>query len=485
MSHDQTDRLDEYEDDDAYQDDSADEGQWLSETESDDVDEDADDDESDYGDDDQYSEDDDLEYGDAPDDDDEPEEAVSNGSAGIAASVFGSLLATAGTAWAAVGTELPLDTLTQAGVSPFGMSTVGLIVLVYGALARGQRSVENAAATSRNTQPAPATIDPQLLESLRTRSSQDASSPELDELRQDIGRILVVLQRQDEKIANLTRATKMYGQPLVEITNQVNDVSARQRDTLKSVSVVAERLTRVEQATQAITAAVDRVAEPLDTLGELDFSGPLQSEFSRASEQLRQVVEGMGPALRSDLSELGRPTTAAVERLGARLDTVEASIDGQARRIANELGSEVSAQVQKLGSGLREEFEENSRKLREGMRSIGDEVADAMSKAGNSAQSPVDLSSVENACEHLKREVSGLATSIARLTNAPRPAAPSPTAAQPAAEPTAPSAPQQTAAPAEQGKKAPGGLAHSIAGSAAKPGKNVLGAIAKLKSMRN
>ena len=482
MSHDQTDRPDEYEDDDAYQDDSAGEGQWLSETESDDADEDAYADESDYGDDDQYSEDDDLEYGDAPDDDAEPEDAVSNGSAGIAASVFGSLLATAGTVWAAVGTELPLDTLTQAGVSPFGMSTVGLIVLVYGALARGQRSVENAAAAS---QPAPATIDPQLLESLRARPSQDASGPELDELRQDIGRILVVLQRQDEKITNLTRATKMYGQPLVEITNQVNDVSARQRDTLKSVGVVAEGLTRVEQATQAITAAVDRVAEPLDTLGELDFSGPLQSEFSRASEQLRQVLEGMGPALRSDLSELGRPTAAAVERLGARLDTVEASIDGQARRIANELGSEVSAQVQKLGSGLREEFEENSRKLREGMRSIGDEVADAMSKAGNSAQSPVDLSSVENACEHLKREVSGLATSIARLTNAPRPAAPAPTAAQPAAEPTAPSAPQQTAAPAEQGKKAPGGLAHSIAGSAAKPGKNVLGAIAKLKSMRN
>ena len=39
--------------------------------------------------------------------------------------------------------------------------------------------------------------------------------------------MLIALERQDEKVNNLSKSLKMYGKPLMEIATQGNDIAAQ------------------------------------------------------------------------------------------------------------------------------------------------------------------------------------------------------------------------------------------------------------------
>jgi hypothetical protein len=96
-------------------------------------------------------------------------------------------------------------------------------------------------------------------------------------------------------------------------------------------------------------------------------------------------------------------------------------------------------------------------------------------------QQPVALDGLEDAVTTIQREIQTLATSLARI-EAQRPDGIQLAKDGPAAHPEV--APPAPPAPAGQGGGV-GDLAQSIAGARKATGKNVLGAIAKLKSMRS
>ncbi|MGE0144983.1 MAG: hypothetical protein AB7I19_15820 [Planctomycetota bacterium] len=230
-------------------------------------------------------------------------------------------------------------------------------------------------------------------------------------------------QRLDEKIANLTRATKLYGTPLLEISNQVSDVATRLNDTAEIATKVAELQSAFENTERLEAKDLDPLAQTIQSTRELMTEATKQQR--RLQESLDEVQDAIVTAIRSGQDELRR-----------------AIADG-------------SAHVQR--------------------------EVERQATLGASAPA-VDLGSIEDALSRIQREVQSLATSISRIEARPATAM----APQAALASPAPSAPATTTASAAPTNSAPpDGLAERIAGTTQSKNKNVLGAIAKLRSMRS
>jgi hypothetical protein len=228
-------------------------------------------------------------------------------------------------------------------------------------------------------------------------------------------------QRLDEKIANLTRATKLYGTPLLEISNQVSDVSARLTDTAEIATKVAELQSAIENAERLEAKDLDPLAQAIQSTREV--MGEATKQQRRLQESLDKAQDAIVTAIQTGQDDLRR-----------------AIADG-------------SAHVQR--------------------------EVERQATLGASAP-PVDLGSIEDALTRIQREVQSLATSISRIESRPAPAM-TPQSSLAVAAPSANAAPPAAAtnaAPVE-------GLAERIAGTTQSKNKNVLGAIAKLRSMRN
>jgi len=216
---------------------------------------------------------------------------------------------------------------------------------------------------------------------------------------EDVDRILMALQRQDEKVNNLTRATKMYGKPMVEITTQVSETANQLKDLSASLSELREQVGKIKELKESLDSAMQAP--------KLSVSD-LQSGFDGLAKELSQSFEAGLLGTRKHLD-------ASIEKLAASAD-----------------------------------------------------------------RSPV--TELENTLGSIQKEISGIATGIDQLRSRPA-------IAPQGAAPSMPAPTNPAPAPAkEEAKKAattpPGGLAHSISGSRNATGKNVLGAIAKLKNMR-
>ncbi|MGA0870299.1 MAG: hypothetical protein ACO3UM_15320 [Planctomycetota bacterium] len=284
-----------------------------------------------------------------------------------------------------------LQPLQAAGVTPFAVAVAGMLAAVLGSL--------RAAGDSRAAQTA------WRLDQLE-QGMQSLAPGQADQIG-EAGHILVALQRQDEKLNNLTRATKLYGKPLAEVTEQVHEIAQGQAKLDLDVA-------NLERAMQNATAAV-----------EAQLAGRLEA-VTAAVQQLERAVH--------DSRTETNPATPWT-REEAREDLADA--------------------VTQVRSALRE--------------------LDA-----GAPQQPVVLDSLEDAVTTIQREIQALATSVARI-EAQRPTAISLAKDGPAPRPevTPPAAPAPTA------QSGVGDLAQSIAGERKATGKNVLGAIAKLKSMRS
>lgn len=286
-----------------------------------------------------------------------------------------------------------LAPLAAAGFTPFAVAVAGLITASLGSLrAAGER---RAAETNWRMD--------QLEQSLLTLSP--GQSEQIDEA----GHILVALQRQDEKLNNLTRATKLYGKPLAEVTEQVHEIAQGQSKLDLDVA-------NLERAMHAATSASEaHLAERLEDL-------------ARTVRELQEAVAS---------SQNTTDTKGSWTREEAREDLADA--------------------VTQVRTALRE--------------------LDAPA-----APQPVVLDGLEDAVVTIQREIQSLATSLSRIESQ-RPtasAAPTPAEAGPATQPTI--SLSKTPTPS-QGPV--GDLAQSIAGERKAKGRNVLGAIAKLKSMRS
>lgn len=205
------------------------------------------------------------------------------------------------------------------------------------------------------------------------------------------------LHRLDEKISNLSRATKMYGKPLLDVANRMQEA--------------ANHLTEIERSLDSV---VEQVKSSSSRLGE--DVGKLMTAVDRADPFPKEEIDKLiAASMRS---------TELIEEVREEIATKPES------------SGEVKASIQSMLDKL----------------------------------------------ESVQGDVKALSDRVASIRVAPAAtatvAATTPTAT--AAKAPAPS-PQTAAAPAD----APAGVANSIAGERKSKGKNVLGAIAKLKQMRN
>lgn len=302
--------------------------------------------------------------------------------------------------------------LAKAGIAPIHLLITGLLLIAFGTQRRQ---------TARLLAEQDRLADD--IESRVGRLTEGSGGVE----SQEIDRILMALQRQDEKVNNLTRATKMYGKPLIEIANQVNTLSAG-------------------------LDSVDRLAARLDDI---------EGKFAAASEKIETTV----------LSALEMNEDLPFgDQLADVLTTARRSAD-----VLDNLRDELTDQLGQRWEETRRHIADSIDRMLDGNRASG-------------AQSAVG-SDVETCLSALQREVAGIATSIARLQRMPvatdggGDTTPARAAEPPVASRSAP--PPGAARTTDDPARAGDGPAHSIAGERQTSGKNVLGAIAKLKSMRN
>ncbi len=315
-----------------------------------------------------------------------------------------------------------IGTLSQVGATPGVLVLFGSVVGLFANL----RQKQNRVFSNLN----------QLEADLQNEHQQNASSLEflveaqeqhLDRLPakgEELEHVLHLLQRQDEKLSNLTKALKMYGQPLIELSKQLSQVDGQAKETHAKI--------------EGTHAKVENVHATVEELGQ------------NVQDKLNELAESKDSQdISEHIQEILLSTKIVDESLHKMQGELQESISGQLATDMNKIlaalpKSEQDPQTAQMLTGLQQEM------------------------AG--------VSEMLNKLQHMQ----------ATAQPAPRPAAARP-AAQPAARPApapqqaAPAASQPAAQPAAGG---PGGLAQSISGAKKTKGKNVLGAIAKLKQMR-
>ena len=257
----------------------------------------------------------------------------------------------------------------------------------------------------------------------------------------EMGQMFIALQRQDEKLANLTRATKMYGKPLIEISNQVSDLLGKAADADKVVQQLEKSLIAASrEMSTSVTEAIESAS---------DVSTPFADQLAEILLASRSAATTVG--------ELKNEQQAQAEEL-----------QNQQRKLIEETQTT-------LAKDIHQRMDEMNKRLDKACDSI-EQLATAGGGSGGDQQ-------LDQTLDSIRKELSTMATSMSRIQHAGVAAAP---AAPAAPVPAAPAGP----APAGGGggvklKKNATGLAQSIAGERKASGTGVLGAIAKLKQMRN
>lgn len=346
---------------------------------------------------------------------------------GVGMALLGILLAIAAAARPA-GLEPLLDAISRLGMSPtlllgFGVATWGIGVVL------GRLYWHNELL---------AQCDGQLHDILAVVDSVDATTHALHDADasraanamsgDEAGQVLFALQRHEEKLANLTRATKTFGKPLVEMTTQLADVAAQ----------IAQGQASIQAVRVATEGGLNRLEEMLVKQAESGTSGSTD-QMRNVLEELRTGLQGKLEGVARDLAKTGPD---AIQR---HLATLSGQLDGK-----------LAANGQKVCDNLSKELATRLAELSKGAREDG-----------------VNLTPVLNGIAELRRDLVKLGGGLASSSSSSRPpqvSAPAPTVAD--SKPTADEPPAS-------------GLAQSIAGERSAKAGNVLGAIAKLKKMRS
>jgi gas vesicle protein len=267
----------------------------------------------------------------------------------------------------------------RVGLTGMSLLMVGILVSGFAVLGRRQAklefSVQGAHERSDRLEP-------------RLQYLVDAQEHHLDRppaSGEELDQVLLFLQRQDEKLNNLTKAFKMYGKPLIEITNRTAQTIHELSDLKKTVTEFAEK-------------AESR--SPVDEIAKL-----VKGTRGLTSKELR--------------SELENTIGSHIEKLATKLDQTTEQLAGGVEQVLAQVGDSSDPAMQEVKQGL------------------ADIAASLSTLEGRIAQG----------------SASGSTTQYSDSSTGSSPGI--------------------------------GGLAQSIAGAKKAPGKNVLGAIAKLKQMRN
>ncbi|MFM1872758.1 MAG: hypothetical protein RL398_2180 [Planctomycetota bacterium] len=356
---------------------------------------------------------------------------------GLGTTVVGAVLATAGIAVGVLNGPLTAQ-LSGFGLSSSTLVTVGGALVAAGiVLRRLAQGVHGQAAIRQDL--------------LRLAAAQNDHAERAPAAGDEVQHVLLSLQRQDEKLNNLTKAIKMYGKPLMEIAGTSTEVASTLAQVRAAVDAGQEERRRIATA----------IAGMAQNAPEVDL-GPVQERLRRLEVAVAAVSQRLEqPELQKSLLRLEDAAKATEEKLqrlvqGEKVDAatskLQASLDGAASKLLDGLGQ-----------------------LRDG-----------------------NLGGLESSVREIQREIAGVATVVHQIQNSVRTGAtrnvaadaatPRPTAAAAAAEPAAATAATTTSAPAPQpsgdSTAADGGGGYQT-GARATSGKNVLGAIAKLRQMKS
>ena len=326
--------------------------------------------------------------------------------------------------------------LTATGLTPGLLLVMGVIVSLVASVRRQQNSGQSRIATLEAMVADNEQYTSQALDYLvGMQEQQDARRPASGE---ELDQVLHTLSQQGAKITNITKALKMYGKPLVEVNKQLTELDIKTKAVAAGVADMRPRVTELQENLQP---AVERLEPTIRSVGE--------SVNEDLQQSIRDVATSRNRELLSAIEEL-RCTTAAdatkVHDLLAGLDL------GQLLESVEQLGASLTSELTK---NLTDRDGAMDTTLFDGIQSQLDELRRSVGELPSAVRSLIPVAATASA-------------PVAAATPAPAPTAPAPSSTLP-----------------EQGSgDAPGGLAHSISGENKSQGKNVLGAIAKLRRMR-
>ncbi|MCA8978342.1 MAG: hypothetical protein KDC98_26675 [Planctomycetes bacterium] len=332
--------------------------------------------------------------------------------------------------------------LSRYGLTPASLFLLGAVAMATAVIRRGLAGMQ-AQATVTPTTGVNDDLRQQLAFLVENAGGSGGGGAE-SEITQHLR---LALQRQDEKINNLTRAIKMYGKPLVDIANHGTELGA-------SLSQVRST---VETGHDSLRAALSELHTVVRGYGESTPSlEPLQQDMGKLDVTVRAMAQRLEDSeMRKSmlrLEDTARQTQEEVRQL-----LRGESIDSAAQRLQSQLESATATLHQGLGQ------------LRDG-----------------------NISDLENSVRDIQREVATVATAVSQIQAAIKsgartalPAKPNPTAASssPATEPAAATTSAPTAPSQNDGGQEASGTGYQT-GARRSGGKNVLGAIAKLKQMK-
>lgn len=266
----------------------------------------------------------------------------------------------------------------------------------------------------------------------------------------DLQQMMLALQRQDQKVNNLTKAMKMYGNPLMEIASQ-------------------------------------------------------STELAGNSAQIKALIESSGQSTDQAISRLekligyGSGATAA-DKLPGKLDKLQAAVETISKQTQNpELGRglvQVEDAIKNLSVQIQQQRRDESHttELQQSLQKSISEFSKGITEMRDNSQGKL-----EQSVREIQRDLTGLAAGMSQIQSilkaSPKPT-PTPTRATSIANfESQPADPSPTKNPEDdQGTQTHGASSFSLAGNTDEKGystgarkssgKNVLGSIAKLKQMK-
>ena len=311
-------------------------------------------------------------------------------------------------------------------------------------------------------------------------ASQQAHNERPPAAGEELQHVLIALQRQDEKINNLTKAIKMYGKPLMEISEQTTELAGA-----------------ATQTRAAIETSAGTVRESLARLGQQIEQKLEQALADGGAQQERAELRDALHVVAADVDKLTkRQVTVSLEPLQQHLGRVEVAVAALAQRLDH---SDLQKSLLRLEDAAQKTRDEVHQLRGDGIGKATTQLQDRLDKAtkgladGLAQLRDGNLGGLESSVRDLQRELSGVATAVAQIqavvksgarvaapATTPQPA-PTAAAATPAAAPAQPTPP----APPAAGDKGDADNAAYKTGARSSSGKNVLGAIAKLKQMKS
>jgi hypothetical protein len=143
-----------------------------------------------------------------------------------------------------------------------------------------------------------------------------------------LDRLHTAWQRQDEKLINLNKASKMYAKPILELSSQVRGVADIASAIEAKLNEFAKRQADEDEAAETEAEVgeppyITELRQGLTSLGH-SLEGALDQHFTKVSTSLDREPEDPA-AMESLLAVMGR-LQERVEALGAKLDSMAAEV---------------------------------------------------------------------------------------------------------------------------------------------------------------